>query len=271
MADMGFEEGALFELRFWLQIFGDHARFIRDALAPGEAVEISRAEQFIQAFDKLLDSARQELDRESIAALLQSVNPWTSQLRTYKLHLLQRSLTGHITIHLSPTFFNHMVNEIEEAMGLFAALTNVQLPSPGPAVHQHLLWLQDAVGHAGSLSAQFDLVEQRWRRKSEEFERYFKDLYLKAIELAGYMRTALTDFPALRTFNQETNSVMLLFMKFLSEVEELTAGKELLGTVAQLMPDHMYREECYYLTKLSQAAAGVSRPDCDPAKPRAGN
>ncbi|MFD2170511.1 DUF2935 domain-containing protein [Tumebacillus lipolyticus] len=271
MAGMCFEDGALFELRFWLQIFGDHARFIRDGLASGEAAEISVAQQFIQAFDKLLDTARRNLDGESIATLLQSVNPWTSQLRSYKLHLLRRSLTGDISIHLSQTFLNHMVNEIEEAMRVFAALTSVRLPPSGPAVHQHLLWLQDAVGHAGILSGQFDLVEQSWKNKSEEFERYFQNYYLKAIELAGYMRTGLTDFPALRRFNREANSVMLLFMKFLSEVQELTAGKELLGTIAQLMPDHMYREECYYLTKLSQAAAGVPHLDCDPAKPRAGN
>ncbi|MGM1048861.1 MAG: DUF2935 domain-containing protein [Bacillota bacterium] len=271
MAEMSFENGALFELRFWMQVLGDHARFIRDGLAPGEAAEISTAQQFVQGFDKLLDSARQDLNREGIAVLLQSVNPWTSQLRTFKLHLLQRSLTGNISVHLSQTFLNHMVNEIEEAMRVFAALTSVQLPPSGPEVHQHLLWLQDAVGHAGSLSGQFDLVEHSWKNKSEEFERYFENFYLKAIELAGYMRTGLTDFPALQRFNQEANAVMLLFMKFLSEVEELTTGKELLGTLAQLMPDHMYREECYYLTKLSQAAAGVPRPDCDPAKPRVGN
>ncbi|CRK84812.1 DUF2935 domain-containing protein [Neobacillus massiliamazoniensis] len=54
MVGISFEEGALFELRFWLQILGDHAMLIRDDIAPGEAAEISRAEQFIQAFDKLL-------------------------------------------------------------------------------------------------------------------------------------------------------------------------------------------------------------------------
>jgi len=271
MAETSYEDGALFELRFWLQILGDHARFIRDGLGPAEAAEISAAQQFVQGFDKLLDSARQDLNRNSIAVLLQSVNPWASQLRTFKLHLLQRSLTGSITIHLSQTFLNHMVNEIEEAMRVFDALTSGQLPHAGPEINQHLMWLQDAIGHAGSLSGNFDLVEHNWKNKSKEFERYFESYYLKAIELAGYMRTGLTDFPALRRFNQEANAVMLLFMKFLSEVEELTSGKELLGTIAQLMPDHMYREECYYLTKLSQAATGVSRPNCDPAKPRVGS
>ncbi|MDD9268356.1 DUF2935 domain-containing protein [Paenibacillus sp. GCM10023248] len=271
MTDKSFEDGALFELRFWLQILGDHGRFIRDSLAPGEVEEISQAQQYIQAYDLMLGTARQPLNRDRIAALLQDVNPWTSHLRAYKLHLLQRSLTGQIGIHLPPTFLNHMVNELEEAMRVFAALTSGKLPPVGPAVHEHLVWLQDAVGHAGSLAGQFDLVEKGWKNKSEEFERYFQDFYLKAVELAGYMRTSLTDFPALRRFNQETNTVMLLFMKFLAEVEELTAGKEVMSTLTQLMPDHMYREECYYLTKLSHASGHVPTPDCDPAKPRAGS
>lgn len=271
MTKMGFEDGALFELRFWLPVLGDHAKFIRDGLAPGEAAEIARAQQLIQAFDTMLDSARMNLDSRGIAALLQAVNPWTSQLRAFKLHLLQRSLTGNIVIGLAPTFLNHMVDELEEAMRVFAALTSGQLPPAGPAVHQHLVWLLDAAGHGAILSGEFDMVEKSWKNKSGEFESIFQSLYLKAMELAGYMRTSLVDFPALRRFNQEANTVMLLFMKFLSEVEELTADKELLSTLTELIPDHMYREECYYLYKLSQAAAGVPCPDCDPAKPRAGN
>ncbi|RAP73542.1 DUF2935 domain-containing protein [Paenibacillus montanisoli] len=268
---MDFENGALYELRFWLQVLGDHARFIRDALAPGEAAEITRAQQFVQAYDSLLNSARQNLDRAGIAALLNMANPLNVQFRAYKLHLLKRSLTGTIVISLAPTFLNHNVNELDEAMRVFAALTRSQLPPPGPALHQHLLWLHDAIGHAGILSCQFDLVEKAWKNRSDAFERDFEAFYLKAIELAGYMRTELTDFPALRRFNQDANAVMLIFMKFLSEVEELTEGKELLSTLSLLIPDHMYREECYYLQKLSQAAQGVPRPVCDPAKPRAGN
>lgn len=234
-------------------------------------MEIARAQHFIQTFDQVLATARMNLSREGIAALLQVVIPLTIELRTFKLHLLQRSLTGNIVIHLSETFLNHNVNELEEGMRVFGALTNGQLPPPGPAVHQHLVWLQDAIGHSSSLAIEFDLVEKGWINRSTEFDRCFQALYLKAIELAGYMRTGLADFPALRRFNQDANGEMRLFMKFLTEVQEFTANKELLGTMTILLTDHMYREECYYLTKLSQAAHGLARPDCDPTKPRTEN
>ena len=45
---------ALFEHRFWLQILGDHSRFILNALSPTETKEIQIAENFIPIFDQLL-------------------------------------------------------------------------------------------------------------------------------------------------------------------------------------------------------------------------
>jgi hypothetical protein len=44
-------------------------------------------------------------------------------------------------------------------------------------------------------------------------------------------------------------------------------NKEVLGTISPLVLDHMNREECYYLTKLS-FAAGTRPPQCDAEKPR---
>ncbi len=32
----------------------------------------------------------------------------------FKLNIIQKQLEGKITIHFTPTFINHMVNEVEE-------------------------------------------------------------------------------------------------------------------------------------------------------------
>ncbi len=60
---------------------------------------------------------------------------------------------------------------------------------------------------------------------------------------------------------------MKLFVSFLRELEELELSAEVLDRIMPLMPDHMMREECYYLTKLAGLGL-VPSPDCDPAKPR---
>ena len=58
-----------------------------------------------------------------------------------------------------------------------------------------------------------------------------------------------------------------MFKKFLKELEELVRSKKVLGSLQPLLLDHMYREECYYLTKLSFVSE-VKAPECDPTKPR---
>ncbi|SDN71417.1 protein of unknown function [Paenibacillus sp. yr247] len=261
------EAATLFELRFWLQILGDHARFIHGSLTADEREELTRAEMFIQSFDSMLESVRAESTVYSIYELNKAAFQKGQELRFFKLHLLKRHLSGKIKINLPPTFLNHMVNEVEEALSIFQSLQAGQIPPLQDPLHHHLVWLQDAFGHAASVSCRLDLVEKRLKEKSNKFTKHFEEFYLKAVELAGYTRTGLRNFPALNWFNKEVELEMLLFMEFLKELEEMGLTREILGTLMPLMADHMAREECYYLTKLSWVSE-VNHLNCDPTKPR---
>jgi hypothetical protein len=95
------------------------------------------------------------------------------------------------------------------------------------------------------------MVEKRMIEKSRKFETHFQQFYLKSIEMAGYMRTQLRDFPAFRRFHFDIDMEMRLFMSFLLELEQLELTAEVLDRIMPLIPDHMMREECYYLTKLA--------------------
>ena len=53
-----FEEVSLFEDRFWLQILGDHSRFIFTSLSPDETEAVNQAQNFIMTFDSLLQQSR---------------------------------------------------------------------------------------------------------------------------------------------------------------------------------------------------------------------
>lgn len=81
------------------------------------------------------------------------------------------------------------------------------------------------------------------------------------------MRTNLKDFPAFRRLHKEVDIEMKLFTAFLNELEEMELTAEVLDRISPLMPDHMLREECYYLTKLAQLEL-VSHPNCQADKPR---
>lgn len=261
------EEASRFELPFWLQVLGDHARFIHGSLPLSEKEEAVRAEMFIQAFDSLLDMARTALPAQSMLELNKAAFQKAQEIRFFKLHLLQRHIGGNIKMNMTPTFLNHMVNEVEEALSIFHYLQAGQIPPVQEALHHHLVWLQDAYGHSASISGDLDLVEKDLKNKSDKFTKQFEAFYLKAVELAGYTRTGLRNFPALQRFNKQVELEMALFMKFLGELEEMGLTREMLGTLMPLMADHMAREECYYLTKLSWVSE-TQAPGCDPGKPR---
>ena len=267
MAYTSFEGASLFENRFWMQVLGDHSRFIYGALAPNETEEIRRAEMFIQIFDRLLESAKTQLIDFNIRSLNSAAFARTQEFRSFNLHLLKRRITENIGLKMPPTFLSHMVNEAEEALSVMNFLQAGQIPPLQDALHHHLVWLQDAYGHAAGINGELDWIEKRMKETTEGFEKHFEEFYLKAVELAGYTRTGLKNFPALDRFNHEVELEMLLFREFLKELEELQISKETLGTLMPLLADHMAREECYYLTKLSWVSK-VNNPNCDPGKPR---
>lgn len=258
-----FERKARFEHRFWLQILGDHSRFIYEALAHVQKVEIEQALNFIRVFDTLLE-------KENSADLMQltlQAEKEVIKLREFKFELLRKHLVGKIKIHLSPTFFNHMVNELEEYVRILKHLKEGQVPPVYHELHHHLVWLLDAAGHSEAISSNLDGVEKKLKLKSDSFTKNFEAFYLKAVELAGYLRTNLTAFPALTKMNSDTQLEIKLFQNFLHEIEELRLSRQALGTFAPLMADHMLREECYYLMKLAESA-NLDPPNCDPTKPR---
>ena len=265
--DKSFRENALFELHFWLQILGDHSRFIHDSLAPSEIKSIEFASGFIKKFDQLLLTSKQLLDETQLRSLLHNAKIASDEIRTFKLRLLQEQLVGNIKISLPPSFINHMVNEVDEAIRLFSSLAKGQIAPAVHPLHHDLLWLLDAAGHAGAIDANLDLVEKPLHNESRKFTKEWQDFYLKAVELAGYLRTNIMKFPALEKFHNDVYLEMKIFQAFLHELEEMELTKEVLGTFSALMADHMSREESYYLMKLAETA-GTPPPESNPAKPR---
>jgi len=258
---------ALFEHRFWLQILGDHSRFIFNSLSPKEYNAIEIAKNFIDSFDLLLNNARESLSIAEVEQLNETAYQQAIEFRSFKLDILESDLISDISISMTPTFINHMVNELERYLGILEYLIRLEVAPAKHPIEINLLWLQDAYGHSSSIRASLDFVEQHLQEKSKSFTKKFRDFHLKAIEFSGYLRTGLDTFPALSRFNRQVKAEMELFQDFLQGLKRLEYNEELLGNVTVLLVDHMYREECYYLTKLAQSSK-LKLPKCDPAQPR---
>ncbi|MGX4667957.1 DUF2935 domain-containing protein [Cerasibacillus sp. JNUCC 74] len=245
-------KSAVFEHEFWLEVLEDHARFIHDSLYPSETQDIKKASYFIQNFNQLLNKSR-SLNESNAISFSISVEPFVEQLKIFKLSIIKRQLTGDIGIHLTPTFLNHMVNELEEYQLVLSYLKEGKIPPVFHELHHHLIWLLDASGHAGAIDSRMDGVEKRLKEKSKTFTKHFDQFYLKAVELTGYLRANVKTFPALNRFNNDVEVEMELFKTFLNELEEMELSAEVLGTFTASMADHMAREEHYYLMKLAES------------------
>ncbi len=260
-------ETILFEHHFWLQILGDHSRFIFFSLAPTETEYILLAQEFILLFDKLLEDARHIPDGKTLDTLNQQAYEAASRLREFKLELLSMSLDADLKTQLSPSFINDMLNELEEYLSI---LCNLRYNTPNliHPIHYHMLWLSDAIGHAATIEAELDFIEADQINQACRFRMQFQDLYLKALIMNGYLRTELKQFPALNRLNEQAATAIQSFTEFLDSLRDKRTDRKVLGTLMPLMADHMSREECYYLWKLSQASSIIRRPDCDPTRPR---
>lgn len=261
-----FTKEVIFEHRFWLQIMGDHARFIYYSLGPNETDAIKQARQFIDIFDDLLDKVNEQLSQSELDQLNQKAYEVTYEFRKFKLKLLSLTLTAELITHLTTSFFNHMINELEEYLLILAAVSEGKNPLFHP-IHYHLLWLNDAVGHAAGVAASLDEVEKDMITENNWYEKEFTDLFMKSVQIDGYLRSGTDDFPALERLNEQVNKTMIPFKELLEEILYMRLTGRLLGTLMPLMADHMAREECYYLLKLAQLAK-TDLPDCNPDKKR---
>lgn len=268
---MSYIRQSAFEHRFWLQVMGDHAIFMLHTLSPTETEYIQKVQYFIQCYDQLLEQARRmdQATAEQWKELARHAHGLTEQFRGLKLEMISDHLECDINIGLPPSFLNHMVNELEEYLRVLQYLVRgEQVPYFHP-VHHHNVWLLDAAGHAAAVQAELDPTEKKWAESAEAFEKTFEDFYIKAQEMAGFLRARHDLFPALQQFNKETSLEIALFYNFLKELEEMRLECRKLGTLMPLMADHMAREECYYLIKLHEIdPENVKKTTCDPTQPR---
>lgn len=260
-------ENTLMEHRFWLQIMGDHARFIFFSLYSNETMHLQRSQDFIIGFDKILEQVNNSSDNKELEVITGQIYQLILQFREYKLFLLSQVLNSNIKIHLSPSLINDMVNELDEYITILHIIQNKKQILFHP-IHYHLLWLTDAIGHAASVSANLDQTEKELINELDLYEMQFSDLLLKASIMSGYLRTQLDDFPSLNRLNKQVETLISSFKDLLEDLRNQRMDGQILGILSPLMADHMAREECYYLLKLSLTAGLTKRSDCDPARPR---
>ena len=246
-----------FEHRFWLQILGDHLRFIKMTLAVKEVQLLQETERLIPILDFLLEQVRKNQNP------LAEINQAVAAVKNLKATILQRQLVGTVDINLPPTVINHTLNELEEYERILLSGN-----APNHILNSHYLWSSDAAGHAIAIIQTLDPTEKKLMKKLKKINKTFDGLFDKVIEYEGYFRSGLSDFPAISKLNDEVIAELTLFAELLTTIREERFNVKLLGSLNPLMADHMLREEAYCLKKIYEAQGrSVSLP-YDPTAPR---
>lgn len=274
------------EIWFWSAVFHDHAAFIHDNLAPDQAQPIGWSDQFRKAFTHVHAEARRlaeaagipgpagsyaltgrptdlplaglqgqgllQLEQEA-ERLSRGLVEGITALRAFKEQLIQQKLACSVKLGLGPSLLNHMVIEAGEAMRVLSRRQEGDLGPPSPAqeaLHQHLIWLPDAAGHAAVLHGDLDGTEAELLKETCDFKRIFDGMHLKAQELDAMLRVAPRMVGALRRLTDNAMAQIAVFRAFLAELREHLENCEVLGRLVPLLADHMLREELYYTEKI---------------------
>jgi hypothetical protein len=235
------------KLYFWSGIMKDHAEFFLMNLSSREEEFINTAEYFKLQFTEIQDASRNPINDQFIDRVMNLLGEFIQ----FKQFILRRLLTCSIEISLPSSFINHMINE---AMEFFTDLNKIKRPVTIDPIREninlHKIWLPDAAGHAASIAADLDPVEKEHIKEAEEFEKDFNCLFIKADELGKMLeRTELTN-GVLDYLNEQAFNKITEFIDYLGRIKNLVSQCKLLGVLKPIIPDHMIREEQYYLDNI---------------------
>ncbi len=247
-------------MKFWTGILRDHGEFILKSLSYNEQEAIRLANYYKESFSVLHEQSKNiaENDTNAFNQLLSQTLNLLLNFINFKKMLLARQLTCRLDSSLPPTFYNHMINEAMECYNTIVRIQNNIQPS-GVLYNLELnkLWITDAAGHAAVIASDLDPVEKIFINEAQEFERVFNSLSIKTEELSRMLvRTGLSN-GNLELLNEQARKKLEEFICFLTKIRDLKAKCKIMGALKLLTPDHMIREENYYLQELASLIASM--------------
>lgn len=231
------------EKAFWLGIMRDHTLFIRDNLGPGEKEAVARADALHCLFEDLVGRAATVTDQEAAGA--------TENLIAFKSSLLARQLDCGITLHLEPSDLNHMINEAKEFLRVLGRLPGPAADTPSLLLHLNRIWLADAAGHSAMMYRVLDPLEYRQLMELKQYEEIFNHQFIKAVAKDQMYRAVGRGFPSLYGFINEARAAVQAHIDLLRNLEKAIGSCSLENNGNPLLPNHMVREETYFLTRLA--------------------
>ncbi|MGE5629500.1 MAG: DUF2935 domain-containing protein [Caulobacteraceae bacterium] len=255
--DKEFIRRSIYENTFWLQILQDHSRFMLTYFSHTEKADIAETQMFLEKLGEQYEKVRSSRDQISEGEM-EEINDESHSLAFefvgYQQHLLDRKLVYDVILNMSPDLLEHMIREGSEFIRQLEQIkAELEPDRVRHAMHQNKLWISDAAAHAALIKCSLDETEKELSKRAEGFETDFQDLFIKSYELKKMLRPAYKDIPAVAFLNEQNMCKIKAFLTYLDMIKELVEEKKVLSELIPLIPDHMIREEHYYINKLKEA------------------
>lgn len=242
------------ELSFWLGIMRDHAEFFLLTLSFREDELIKKAAHYKEQFTQYEIQSKDmsiEANNSFSPNFVTNIMATLLNFISFKRQLLRKLLKCQIEINLPPTFVNHQINEaMEFYRSLCMIMSNEKVNPVSENILLHKIWLPDAAGHAASISGGLDPTEYLLKKDADEFKNTFEHLSIKATELGIALDRAELSDGALKYLNEEVEKKITEFICYLEKIEDLRSECKALSFLNPLFPNHMIREEIYYLSNM---------------------
>lgn len=263
------------ELRFWVGIMDDHAKFIRNGFDPTEEELFRRADELAKELDEVkrkVDAFSETTPRREVAEVEERAVRAVGRLRRFKLEVLRGIRNCSLLTNLPADLIDHLRRESDYFLGVLDFVhrrspprrDELGLPDSNRPVHVlpiqfipffrrqafaigidlSLFWLKIHAEHAGVLTLFYrPVVQAELLQRTSGFQQELDLLYRRALEV-DERRSGLRDLL------REVRPAMEQWRDFLAQLfEDIRHCRVPTGQVnfPARLADHMRREADYYL------------------------
>lgn len=236
------------EIAFWNEVMSYNSECLMESLTYKEKELNSLIAKYPNAFISL-NNDLESIDNEK----LKTIKALVTELVQFQKNLLNQLLKKEVSLSLTPTILNNMINEAMEYY-LFLSLVNNQFKFDPclELLRIHKMWLITSLSNTNTIISQLDITESVSIKKACDFKEAFNSLYLEATQLYLLCERVFNNHEKIDHFNDTVTSLVKAFISFLQKLKILKTEGKLLstGTFTIKVLNHMIKEEEYYLQKL---------------------
>ncbi len=248
------------ELKFWLRIMEEHARFIKAGLPCDSVALITEADNFQQEFAALRDRAERVQGQRQFADLVGDAQTVVGDFYRFKRRLLHMVLTCQLQGHTFALQLDHMSREAEYFLLLLATLGTGQPLYQAAGAREVAFWLRLMAEHCDFISHLLDPSERALQATADEFACEFDELYLQGRDFVSMLRGETDEVPSFRRFLKDARVSTIRLRDFERAAETLIAECRLIGLIPAELADHVMREADHFLLVLAILEKGSFVP-----------